>query len=394
MPKKSPSKSGKYLFLNRKFNSKMNILYLIDHMGFGGAQTVVKGIIEDKSNLEAKYLYILHKKKPQMHFKNNRNFIFGNEKVFPLSISNFRNIKKIIEEKKINILHCHLFASEIVGLVMKTMFFPNLTVIFHEHGKIVGSDNKSCLNSKIYVNFLKIAKNKVYFIAVSKFTTKFLIKKANIPANKIYLMYNFVDLNRLTAEKGKRSSLIEHNDIQNKIVVGFIGRLIERKGWRDFLEAAKILKKHNKILFLIAGDGKDRNNLLEEISKYKLHNTEYLGYIDDIRLFYSAIDILVVPSHWEPLGLTPLEGQSMGVSVIATNVPGMSELLEHKVNAILVKKHNPKEISESIELLIKDQRLKEKLKNNGIKNAMRYNIDQYMTKLDNLYTSLVSGEHK
>ena len=63
--------------------------------------------------------------------------------------------------------------------------------------------------------------------------------------------------------------------------------------------------------------------MLDLIKKYNLSdNILYLGYQSRMVWFYSILDIFVIPSHWEPMGLTELEAQAMRIPVIASDIVG------------------------------------------------------------------------
>jgi glycosyltransferase involved in cell wall biosynthesis len=119
-------------------------------------------------------------------------------------------------------------------------------------------------------------------------------------------------------------------------LIMYIGRLAYQKGPDLLVDAIAAVQRHRwDAQVLIAGDGGMRNHLE---SKARDLPVKFLGYIPDsayLRLL-NAADIVTIPSRNEPFGLVLLEAWSAGKCVVATNVGGLSENIEHSVNGIKV----------------------------------------------------------
>jgi glycosyltransferase involved in cell wall biosynthesis len=104
--------------------------------------------------------------------------------------------------------------------------------------------------------------------------------------------------------------------------IGFIGRLVPFKGTFSLIKAFDILKEKKKDAELfIAGEGQE----MLPLSRIAQDSVHFLGPIRDVKTFYDSLDLLVVPSVREPLGLVALEAQARGVPVIASRVDGLPE---------------------------------------------------------------------
>jgi glycosyltransferase involved in cell wall biosynthesis len=131
----------------------------------------------------------------------------------------------------------------------------------------------------------------------------------------------------------------------------FIGRLLWAKGVHEFVEAAGLVKqKHSHTRFSIVGildrsrGGIDKARLDEWVGSGLV---EYAGAADDVRPLISAADCIVLPTYY-PEG-TPrvlLEGAAMGKPLIATDVPGVRQVVEHRSNGFLVAPRNSKALAE------------------------------------------------
>lgn len=113
-------------------------------------------------------------------------------------------------------------------------------------------------------------------------------------------------------------------------LIGNAGWLIPRKRFDVFLRvASKILKKTEDAHFVIAGDGEQRIQLERIAENLGLeHRVRFVGWLSDLRGFYSAIDVLLFNSDWDALGLTPVEAIVRKVPVVCSiKNGGLSELL-------------------------------------------------------------------
>ena len=150
-----------------------------------------------------------------------------------------------------------------------------------------------------------------------------LIKKFKINEAKIKLAYY-----------GFRNPKIkEKNKNKKNIQVGLIARLESVKGTHLFIEAADILRNKN-IDFLIGGDGHLENSL-KKLSKNN-NKVKFVGNVINPFDFIKKLDILVVPSIREPLGIVNIEAGFCKIPVIATKVDGIPEVVLDNYSGVLI----------------------------------------------------------
>ena len=358
-------------------NKTPRVLHIIDHMGLGGAQRVLEGLISHSKN-EGWFFYSL-KKCPQTH-----NNLFYRNSYWKYDFFSLFELKNLIQNNDIRILHCYLKKAFIFGYLLKILCFPDIILIFHEHGKIEGY-----LNIWFH-NF--VWKRVDLFIAVSEATRGRMMKNTNIPENRIKILFNYVNLDRfnpINIKKFDRVSEKKRFEIENAdFVVGFTGRIVKGKGWRELLLAFQSLKSKN-IQLLIAGTGPEKHHLLDSVRKMNLKpQVKYIGYVDDILQFYCCIDAFIMPSHWEGLPMAALEAQACGIPVLASNVEGLNEIIKDMETGILFEKGSFQDIVENIELIFNDEKLKDRIIAKGIQNAEKFSIIEYLKNLRNLYYEL------
>jgi glycosyltransferase involved in cell wall biosynthesis len=119
-----------------------------------------------------------------------------------------------------------------------------------------------------------------------------------------------------------------------RLSLGFIGRLIPLKGVSLILHALTAFS--GEVSLTIAGDGPEKETLMQLAKDLQVPVT-FLGSIKDVSGFYDAIDVLIVPSIREPLGLVAQEAALRGCLVIAAEVDGLPEVVQHGITGFCLK---------------------------------------------------------
>ena len=173
-----------------------------------------------------------------------------------------------------------------------------------------------------------------------------------------------------------------------RIVVGMIAVLEERKGHRVLLEAARRLKARGcQIGYRLAGEGSLRKSLEETTIQLGLNeDVRFLDFVSDIPAFLNSVDIVVLPSLFEGLGVSVLEAMAAGKAVIASRVGGLPELVIDAATGFLVEPRDVAGLASALAKLASDRTLirsmgqkgRERLEKNFTMEQMaRQNEDYY-----------------
>lgn len=158
-------------------------------------------------------------------------------------------------------------------------------------------------------------------------------------------------------------SLKEVNSGENNTVnVLFMGRLGQRKGAYDLVEAAKLIKNPNvKINMYGDGEVKEIKSIVKENNLENIVNV--MGWISgkDVEKAYRNSDIFILPSYNEGLPMSILEAMSYGLPVISTTVGGIPEQVVDNVSGFLINAGDVSAIAEKIELMAQDKSLINKM---------------------------------
>jgi len=233
------------------------------------------------------------------------------------------------------------------------------------------------------------------FIAVSNFVGDRLQRRNGIPAEKVTVIHNGVDLKRFRPpadefEKAKWKRGLFNVD-GSVSVITYIGQLTEEKGLLVYLEAVRaLLRGHEDMLFLFAGAGPLERHLAGYVQGAQNNRVRFLGIRDDGECILKASDIVIVPSIWEEaFGLVIAEAMACGVPVIGSRIGGIPEILLDKETGILIAPGDSEVLRGTIESLSKDKALREFLGNNGRTFVQKkFDIHTQVSKTISLYEEL------
>lgn len=193
-----------------------------------------------------------------------------------------------------------------------------------------------------------------------------------INENKVIVVPNGVDLEKFKP-LGKENVRNLLNLPVNKNIVLFVGALRTIKGVDFLIEAAKNFVNTNTELYLVGRDDGLRKKLLKMAQELRITDfVKFVGPInhDDIPLWISASDILVLPSLSEGRPNVVLEALACEVPVVATDVGGIPELMIDGETGYLVPAKDSRELSKKVNKLLEDVNLREKMGKLGRKSII------------------------
>jgi glycosyltransferase involved in cell wall biosynthesis len=267
--------------------------------------------------------------------------------------------------------HTRFFFSSLIALIYSKLFKKPL--IHFEHGsEFIKSNNKIIDLFVLFWDrfFGKLVLNgSTIIIAVSKAVKRFLLKKMKIKNKKIFVSYRGLELKKLEKVKSKEEIKLKFKD---KIIIGFVGRLVNWKGVQNSILAIKSLpvELKNKVAFLIIGDGPERK-YLEKLAKEDINKTIFfLGQKDfeEAKAIQKNFDIYIHSSYpGGGLSTSLLEAMALGNSIVASPYEGAKEVIINKKTGILLKNNSPEEIKKALIYLLKNEKLRKKLAENAKK---------------------------
>jgi glycosyltransferase involved in cell wall biosynthesis len=168
-------------------------------------------------------------------------------------------------------------------------------------------------------------------------------------------------------------------------VIGHAGAFTREKGQDVALEAARLIaRKLPNARMLLVGDGPERRNPAEGIAILP-------GFLDDLSEFYAALDLFIMPSRSEGWGLTALQAMSNGLAVIASDVGGLRELVEHGKTGWLIPPESPQALADAIETAASDYERLCEYGRNARERAAQFSIQRTVELTAQFYARILAA---
>ncbi|MDG0826070.1 glycosyltransferase family 4 protein [Staphylococcus equorum] len=156
--------------------------------------------------------------------------------------------------------------------------------------------------------------------------------------------------------------------LDNKFVIGYVGRIVKDKGIQELIEAFKtVLKKSYNVKLMVIGSVEKGNAINDEDYLFLKNNPNVLliEHVSNPVSYYNNMDLFIFPTHREGFGNVSIEAQALKVPVITTNVTGAIDTVIDEETGFIVEKGNVEAIVNKIEKLINNEQLRRKLGENG-----------------------------
>ncbi len=174
----------------------------------------------------------------------------------------------------------------------------------------------------------------------------------------------------------------------------FVGRLSVEKGIVELVQAFTGIQDKNIHLMFLGRMESNRALLPENISKIihehpRIHLT---GWTDDVPGFLACADILVLPTYHEGFPNALLQGAAMGLPIIATDVRGCRDIIQHMETGLLVPPENPAALQNAMSQMLKSTDLRKTLSTNNLENVRKkWAQEKVCMDLQQYYNKLIEG---
>lgn len=191
-----------------------------------------------------------------------------------------------------------------------------------------------------------------------------LVERGGLPAAKITVIHNGIDLSRLPPftldRRGARTAL---GFAPERRLVAQVGRLTAQKDYPTFLAAAALVAAAvPDVDFLIVGQGEERAALEAWVAARDLGaRVRFLGLRNDVPAILSGVDVLALTSLYEGLPNVVIEAMASGAVAVATDVGGARELIDSGTRGVVVPPRAPQAVADAMLTVLRDPALAERM---------------------------------
>ncbi len=272
------------------------------------------------------------------------------------SPAKFFSLVNLLKRERVKILHTHLFHGDQAGRIAARLTGVP-AVVSTEH--IVERRRlpwRTVINAMTWRMADKI-------ICVSNSVRNHLRTTHRIPPGRLAVIPNGIDIEKLRVPISKTDARRKFRLPEQARVVASAGRLDYQKGYDLLIHTVLILiKRFPELVFCIAGDGPDNENLAEQARGMGLQNIiRFLGQVNNVPELLQAADFYVQPSRWEGHPLALIEAMAVGLPVVATDVPGNRDAIISEETGILVEVESPESLAAGLGYIISEEEKAAKL---------------------------------
>ncbi len=368
-------------------NERKKVLHILWSGGIGGTEEYITSLIRyfDTSKFEI-YLCFLSEKGTifEEAVKVTRNISFIGMRTGFDMIGAFK-IYKMLKRGQFDIIHMHS-ANILTNLVISLFRKPRK--IFSEHMSPGAEDvfKKRKLFYRIFPKMFQIV------IAISETVKKKLTQSLGVNAHRIMVVHNGISMEKYSASLFPPQDLIylKEND---RVIFGFVGRMVDFKRPLLFVEfASEIIKRNKNCHFIIVGDGPELEKCKNMI--HHLGIIDYfsiLGFRRDIPNIMKLLDVVIFTSKGEGFGIVLIEAMAMGIPVFAVNDGAVTEIIRDGENGILMDTVDPQRAACQILEVVTNMDLMDRIKKNCVTDVKsRFSIEESARQMENIYTEVLS----
>ena len=233
-------------------------------------------------------------------------------------ISNMRDLKKLFKENDYRIVHAELTTMSVFSLAVAKACGVSVR-IYHGHNTACKGETKKNILKYMLRPFSRTFAT--HYFACSDYAGKWLYGKSIDKSKRYMIIPNAIDTEKYKFDPEVREAVRKELDIEDKFVIGHIGRFVYQKN-HDFLIDIfnEVYKRNSNAVLLLIGEGALLDDIKAKVHKLGLDDVvHFLGVRQDAYRFYQAFDVFLLPSRYEGLPVVGVEAQIAGLPCVFSN---------------------------------------------------------------------------
>ena len=375
-------------------SKKVKILYVLGGvMNRGGIESFIMNYFRKIDKNKVHIDFIVHGFEEgvyDLEIKNAGSNIYN----VPIKSENFRlniiNIREILKNGSYDIVHAHMDAMNFFVLKeAKKLKVPIRISHSHNTDHLTNNKIKYLINEYVRFSHRKYATT---FMSCSTDAGNWLFGKNN----PFILIKNAIETEKFEFNSQKRLELRKKYNIEDKLVIGNVGRFDYQKNHIYLINVfEKIYKKNNDTVLFLIGEGHLKENIIKEtLNKSYYKNIIFAGNKENINDFYNCFDVYCQPSNFEGLGIVLIEAQINGLKCFASNnIPKETNLFGTNTYLKIDLKSVEVWASSIINYFENKKNVRNLIRSEDI-DSSQYSIQKESKKLEEIYLTLYSEVKK
>jgi L-malate glycosyltransferase len=295
----------------------------------------------------------------------------------------------VLRRERVNLVHAHQYTPFLYSSLARWLH-RRIPVLFLEHGR----------HQPDYPRPKRMLANRVLvrrcdrILGVGLAVRQALIENEGISSETVDVVYNGIPLDKYTSKNGQRAAVRDELGVSSDaFVVVQVARLDPIKDHASALRCfAQVAAGHPPARFLIVGDGPERSKIVGLVRSLGLTDrVTLLGTRSDVHRILSAADVFLLTSKSEGIPLTVIEAMAARLPVVATNVGGMSEVVENERTGLLAPAAHDALLAQCIIRLAENAPLRESMGHHGRQRAeAMFSEDEMVRQYSTIYDSMMT----
>jgi len=283
------------------------------------------------------------------------------------------DLHRLLKKRPMDVVHFHSSNALLGILAVRSLKAPKPKTVATIHGlsALHPGWKKSELaraTYRLFMRFVLHLADKIIYVCWSDLETA-MTHDLSDPKKSIVIHNGVAETERLSREEARRKLIGQDAEMLRCLdakcfIIGTVARLDYPKNLEMLIEAAEKLRTEKKYRFVvIGGDGDETDNIKKLIGDKHLEDIFLLaGEIPDAARLIPAFDVFALTSRFEGLPYAVLEAALAKVPIVATNVGGVGEIIEHRVSGRLVQSGDAAALAREIDILAADPTLADRQK--------------------------------
>lgn len=280
-------------------------------------------------------------------------------------------LARFLRRQSIDILHAHLFEPSVIGLQAGVLARTPMRIMTRHY-----SDYHTRINKRWHVRLDQLCTQLCKrVIAVSEHTAEHMITEESAPPEKIRVVLNGIDFERVKVSGPDASERIRREfDVKDAYLLLIAARLHSEKGYEYLFRAMPQIKQKadRPVMLLVAGRGTFEKEYRQQVRELGCEDSvRFLGFRKDLPDLMTSADLFVLPSVAEAFGLVLTEAIYLGTPVVATRVGGIPEIVDNGIDGLLVPPANNTALADAVVSLLTNPQRRAEMSGAGREKIVR-----------------------
>lgn len=232
-------------------------------------------------------------------------------------LNNIRQCEAIFRDNDYKIVHSHLNTLSVFPLFAAWRAKVPIRIA-HNHSTAAKGEGKRTVLKYMLRPFARLFAT--HYCACSAYAGKWLFGEKFYNSGKVHLIKNAINIDKFAFDEQVRKKVRRKLNIDQKFVVGHVGRFVYQKNHEFLIDIfAEVYKRNKNALLMLVGSGELEQAIKEKVNSLGLSDSVlFLGTRTDVADLMQAMDVFILPSHYEGLGIVAIEAQAAGLKTIVS----------------------------------------------------------------------------